>query len=69
LFELAGGAVTDFKDTCFPQIQREASFTVVALHQWKLDEYDPNCVLTAEEVCSFLLILLALLIWFKDFVY
>ncbi|KAG8691939.1 hypothetical protein FRC08_010052 [Ceratobasidium sp. 394] len=49
LFELSGGALTDTTDSCLPQAAREAAFTVVALHQWKLEENDPACVLTAEE--------------------
>ena len=40
LFELAGGAITDFEDTCVPKSQREASFTIAALHQWEMDVDD-----------------------------
>ncbi|KAJ7578278.1 hypothetical protein C8J56DRAFT_969597 [Mycena floridula] len=49
LFELAGGAVTDFEDSCVPKSQREASFNVAALHQWEMGIDDPRCVSTAEE--------------------
>ncbi|KAI5117983.1 hypothetical protein M0805_009200 [Coniferiporia weirii] len=48
LFELAGGAVGDAKDTCLPKSQREAGFTIAAFHQWELDDDDPLCVETAE---------------------
>ena len=50
LFELAGGAVTSFLDTCLPKIQREANFTIAAFHQWEMDDDDPLCVTTAEDV-------------------
>lgn len=53
LFELAGGAIADYEDTCMPKSQREAVFTVAALHQWDMGINDPRCVETAEE-------------WFKD---
>lgn len=49
LFELAGGAVADFEDNCLPKSQREASFTVAALHQWEMGIDDPRCVSTAEQ--------------------
>jgi hypothetical protein len=49
LFELSGGALTDTVDSCLPKAAREATFTIVALHQWKLEMDDPACVLTAEE--------------------
>ncbi|KAJ7587060.1 hypothetical protein C8J56DRAFT_1026601 [Mycena floridula] len=49
LFEIAGGAVTEFEDSCVPKSQREASFNVVALHQWEMGIDDPRCVSTAEE--------------------
>ncbi|KAG6830947.1 hypothetical protein H0H87_006708 [Tephrocybe sp. NHM501043] len=49
LFELAGGAITDFEDTCVPKSQREASFTIAALHQWEMDVDDDRCVESAEE--------------------
>ncbi|KAG6883137.1 hypothetical protein C0993_007652 [Termitomyces sp. T159_Od127] len=49
LFELAGGAIIDFEDTCVPKSQREASFTVAALHQWEMDVNDDKCVESAEE--------------------
>ncbi|KAF5366015.1 hypothetical protein D9758_006712 [Tetrapyrgos nigripes] len=48
LFELAGGALTDFENTCVPKSQREASFTVAALHQWEVGLNDKRCVTTAE---------------------
>ncbi|PFH52198.1 hypothetical protein AMATHDRAFT_46553 [Amanita thiersii Skay4041] len=50
LFELAGGAIADFEDTCFPRSQREAAFTIAALHQWEMDLDDDRCVDSAEEV-------------------
>ncbi|CUA67124.1 Titin [Rhizoctonia solani] len=49
LFELSGGALVDTTDSCLPKAAREAAFTIVALHQWKLEMDDPACVLTAEE--------------------
>ncbi|KAG6918872.1 hypothetical protein DXG01_010936 [Tephrocybe rancida] len=49
LFELAGGAIIDFEDTCVPKSQREASFTIAALHQWEMDVDDDRCVDSAEE--------------------
>ncbi|KAF9486078.1 hypothetical protein BDN70DRAFT_870593 [Pholiota conissans] len=49
LFELAGGAITDFEDTCVPKSQREASFTIAALHQWEMEIDDDRCVDSAEE--------------------
>ncbi|KAG8688945.1 hypothetical protein FRC11_004457 [Ceratobasidium sp. 423] len=49
LFELCGGALVDTTDSCLPKAAREAAFTIVALHQWKLELDDPACVLTAEE--------------------
>lgn len=51
LFELAGGAIMDFEDTCIPRSQREASFTIAALHQWEMDLIDDvRCIDSAEEV-------------------
>jgi hypothetical protein len=50
LFELAGGAVADYTDTCLPKSQREAAFTIAALHQWEMDIDDTKCVDSAEEV-------------------
>lgn len=50
LFELAGGAITDYENTCVPKSQREASFTIAALHQWEMDIDDDRCVDSAEEV-------------------
>jgi len=52
LFELAGGAIVDFEDNCVPKSQREASFTIAALHQWEMDVHDDRCVDSAEEVCT-----------------
>ncbi|KAG2073761.1 hypothetical protein BDR04DRAFT_1134121 [Suillus decipiens] len=49
LFELAGGALCDFEDNCIPKAQRQASFTVAALHQWDIKFQDPRCVHSAEE--------------------
>jgi hypothetical protein len=50
LFELAGGAIGDFENSCLPKEQREAAFTVAALHQWDLGIEDPRCVTAAEDV-------------------
>lgn len=50
LFELAGGAIADFENTCVPKSQREAAFTVAALHQWEMGTDDPRCVQAAENV-------------------
>jgi len=52
LFELSGGALLDFEDNCIPKSQREASFNIVALHQWEMDEVDTRCRSTAEEWIS-----------------
>jgi len=52
LFELAGGAIADYEDTCLPKTQREASFTIAALHQWEIDTHDERCVNSAEEWVS-----------------
>ncbi|KAI0264192.1 hypothetical protein BC834DRAFT_884175 [Gloeopeniophorella convolvens] len=50
LFELAGGAIADDADgTCVPKTQREAAFTIAALHQWEMGVDDPRCVATAED--------------------
>jgi FAD/FMN-containing dehydrogenase len=49
LFELGGGAIVDFEDTCLPLVSRQASFNIVAFHQWKIDEYDDRCVDSVEE--------------------
>jgi hypothetical protein len=40
----------DFEDSCLPKEQREATFTVAALHQWDLEIDDPTCVSAAEGV-------------------
>ena len=46
----------DFEDTCVPKSQREASFTIAALHQWEMElKDDVRCVDSAEEVSDFLL--------------
>ena len=50
MFELAGGAIGDFENSCVPKEQREAAFTVAALHQWDLGIDDPRCVGAAEDV-------------------
>ncbi|KAI0774904.1 hypothetical protein BD413DRAFT_472171 [Trametes elegans] len=50
LFELAGGAIGDFEDTCLPKTQRDATWTVAALHQWDMGVDDPRCITTAEQV-------------------
>ncbi|KIM40408.1 hypothetical protein M413DRAFT_446588, partial [Hebeloma cylindrosporum] len=52
LFELAGGAIPDFENTCMPKSQREASFTIAALHQWEMDIDDDRCIDSAEEWIS-----------------
>lgn len=53
LFELAGGAIADSEGTCIPKAQREAAFTIAALHQWEMGVDDPRCVSSAEDVrCS-----------------
>ncbi|KAI0029943.1 hypothetical protein K488DRAFT_12332, partial [Vararia minispora EC-137] len=49
LFELAGGAIADVEQSCVPKTQREAAFTIAALHQWEMGIDDPRCVETAEE--------------------
>jgi hypothetical protein len=50
IFELSGGAIADFEDTCLPKEQREAIWTVAALHQWEMGINDPRCITTAEAV-------------------
>ena len=55
----------DFEDTCVPKSQREASFTIAALHQWEMDLIDDvRCVDSAEEV-SFSPLLPSFIITFK----
>ncbi|KAF7325301.1 FAD-binding PCMH-type domain-containing protein [Mycena venus] len=49
LFELAGGAIVDFENNCVPKSQREASFTIAALHQWEMTIDDDRCIDSAEE--------------------
>ena len=68
LFELADGAIMDFEDTCVPKSQREASFTIAALHQWEMElRDDVRCVDSAKEVSVSLL--LPSFITFKLFAY
>ncbi|EED82635.1 predicted protein [Postia placenta Mad-698-R] len=50
LFELSGGAIGDFEDTCLPKEQRDATWTVAALHQWEMGIDDPRCITSAEDV-------------------
>ena len=50
LFELSGGSVSDEHGGCFPASVRQATWTIAAFHQWELDEDDPRCVTSAEEV-------------------
>jgi hypothetical protein len=52
LFELAGGAIIDFENNCVPKSQREASFTIAALHQWEMTIDDDRCIDSAEEASS-----------------
>lgn len=33
-----------------PKSQREAPFTIAALHQWEIDVHDDSCVDSAEDV-------------------
>jgi hypothetical protein len=49
LFELAGGAIPDFDNNCVPKSQREAAFTIAALHQWEMTIDDSRCIDSAEE--------------------
>ncbi|KAI9059914.1 hypothetical protein FKP32DRAFT_1605820 [Trametes sanguinea] len=49
IFELSGGAIADFEDNCLPKAQREATWTVAALHQWDMGIDDPRCITTAEQ--------------------
>lgn len=44
----------DFEDTCIPKSQREASFTIAALHQWEMDIDDDRCIDSAEEVSIYI---------------
>lgn len=52
LFELSGGALVDYENNCIPKSQREASFNIVALHQWEMGETDVRCKTSAEEWIS-----------------
>ncbi|KAF7790950.1 hypothetical protein EIP86_001909 [Pleurotus ostreatoroseus] len=49
IFELCGGAIADFEDNCLPKEQREATWTIAALHQWDMGIDDPRCITTAED--------------------
>ncbi|KAN0125501.1 hypothetical protein V8E52_000708 [Russula decolorans] len=49
LFELSGGAIADYEGTCVPKAQRQAGFTIAALHQWEMGVDDPRCVSSAED--------------------
>jgi len=49
LFELSGGAIVDYEGTCVPKAQRQAAFTIAALHQWEMGVDDPRCVSSAED--------------------
>ena len=42
--------MTDFDNTCVPKSQRQAAFTIAALHQWEMDVNDDRCEASAEEV-------------------
>jgi hypothetical protein len=53
LFELSGGAILDYEGTCVPMAQRQAAFTIAALHQWEMGIDDPRCVSSAEDVRFF----------------
>lgn len=66
LFEIAGGAIVDFEDNSVPKSQREAAFTIAALHQWEMDIDDTRCVESAEEVT--VLGLISLDHWYSWFV-
>ncbi|KAF7289245.1 FAD-binding PCMH-type domain-containing protein [Mycena indigotica] len=46
---LAGGAILDHEDNCVPKSQREAAFTIAALHQWEMTVDDDRCIDSAEE--------------------
>ncbi len=50
IFDLAGGAIGDFEDNCLPKEQRDAAWTVAALHQWDMGIDDPRCITSAEAV-------------------
>ncbi|KAJ7647893.1 hypothetical protein FB45DRAFT_860928 [Roridomyces roridus] len=52
IFELAGGAIVDFEDSCLPKVQREAAFTIAALHQWEMTIDDDRCIDSAEEASN-----------------
>lgn len=40
----------DYEDNCLPKEQREATWTVAALHQWEMGIDDPRCITSAEDV-------------------
>ena len=44
----------DYEDNCLPKEQREAAWTVAALHQWDMGIDDPRCITTAEDVSGVL---------------
>ncbi|KAI0000320.1 hypothetical protein BJV77DRAFT_382225 [Russula vinacea] len=48
LFQLSGGAIVDYKGTCIPKAQREAAFTIAALHQWGMGDDDQRRLSSAE---------------------
>jgi hypothetical protein len=50
LFELTGGTIGDFEETCIPKSQRETAFMVAALHRWEMGVDDLKCVNSAEDV-------------------
>ncbi|KAH9983185.1 hypothetical protein BJV77DRAFT_966954 [Russula vinacea] len=52
LFQLSGGAIVDYKGTCIPKAQREAAFTIAALHQWGMGDDDQRRLSSAENVRS-----------------
>ncbi|KAJ7125360.1 hypothetical protein C8R44DRAFT_875169 [Mycena epipterygia] len=54
LFELAGGAIADFENNCVPKAQREAAFTIAALHQWEMSINDNRCIDSAEEASNWI---------------
>ncbi|KAF9011582.1 hypothetical protein BDZ89DRAFT_1077652 [Hymenopellis radicata] len=49
LFELTGGRIADIEGACIPKAQRQALFTIAALHQWEMGVDDPRCIASAEE--------------------
>lgn len=53
VFELAGGCVSDLHTGCLPSSLRAAAWAITAFHQWDIDDEDPLCVTSAEEVSAF----------------